>query len=776
MDALPRVSCGLGLLLAGSFVASAQLPQLVLNHVFPAGAAAGATNEVTVNAADFEEPGPLVFSHPRILGTLKPGAPGVYRVVVPADVPSGLVEVRVTGRFGVSNPRGFLVEGAPAPVQPSTNSSPASAATLLRGAAVWGRIPAATRAVFALSSSKGERVLVRVQTAEIDSRLVPDLALFDPAGREVARTRRSGLIDFTATTAGVHRLELADAQFRGGDDFFYRIERLNGPHVDFALPVGLGAGGKSQVTLFGRQLPGAKPSGIAGFDGTPLESVVLDVQAPAFSDAISDEAAGWLPKASSFTAPLWTWTWRTTNGPANPVLFALGTSSSMLSALGTQGVPAINFVQPPVDFSGLFPRVGEVSGVQFDAKKGDVFWMEIVGDRLGQIVDPMVLVQRERTTRDAAGRVQYADVVELGELDANPGGNELPMGSRDAAGRFEAPEDGRYRVLVRDLFNPSPAAPRRAFRLTVRRASPDFRLVAWAQPPPRANGEDRKVHITTPVLRRGGTLPVKVAIARMDGFDGPLEVVADGLPPGVTAAPGRIAGGATTGTVLLTAAETVAGGSFGIRLVGHATVGTNHLERTARSGVARWPVADFNQDPSSYRLSQVFRVGVAPEPEPVVVAAAEERVFEVKAGAKLSVPLRVARRYEFPAAFNMKAAGHPVLEKAKEFSIAEKATNAVFELNLAETALPEGEHVVWVQGQVAGKYRNQAEAIALADTELKSAEAALKSASAEAKAAIEERKKQAEAARKAAEERAKPRDVTLGVWSAPIRVKVVPAK
>lgn len=776
MDVLPRFACRLGLLLAGGVVACAQLPQLVLNHVFPAGAAAGATNEVTVHAADFEEPGPLVFSHPRILGTPKPGAPGVYQVVVPAEVPSGLVEVRATGRFGVSNPRGFLVESAPAAVQAPTNSSAASAAPLTRGAAVWGRIPAATRALFALPSTQGERVVVRVQTTEIDSRLVPDLAVFDPAGREVARTRRSGLIDFTAASAGGHRLELADGQFRGGDEFLYRIERLNGPHIDFAMPVGLPAGADPQVTLFGRQLPGGKPAGIVGFDGTPLESVVVKVAAPAVSDAIPDEAAGWVPKASSFTAPLWAWTWRTTNGPANPVLFALGTSPSMLSALGTQGVPAIANVQPPVDFNGLFPRVGEQSGVQFEAKKGDVFWIEVVGDRLGPVVDPMVLVQRERSTRDAAGRVQYADVVELGELDANPGGNELPMGSRDAAGRFEAPEDGRYRVLVRDLFNPSPAAPRRAFRLTIRRPSPDLRLVAWAQPPPRANGEDRKVHITTPVLRRGGTLPVKVAIVRVDGFDGPVDVVADGLPPGVTAAPGRIAGGATTGTVLLTASETVPGGSFGIRLVGHAQVGTNHLEQTARTGVARWPVADFNQEPSSHRLAQVFRVGVAPEPEPVVVRPAEERVFEVKAGTKLSVPLRVARHYEFPAAFNMKAAGHPALEKAKEFGIAEKATNAVFELNLGETALPEGEHVLWVQGQVAGKYRNQPEAVALADTELKSAEAALKSATAEAKAALEERKKKAEAARKAAEERAKPRDVTLGVWSAPIRVKVVPAK
>ena len=51
MDVLPRFACRLGLLLAGGVVACAQLPQLVLNHVFPAGTAVGATNEVTVNAA-----------------------------------------------------------------------------------------------------------------------------------------------------------------------------------------------------------------------------------------------------------------------------------------------------------------------------------------------------------------------------------------------------------------------------------------------------------------------------------------------------------------------------------------------------------------------------------------------------------------------------------------------------------------------------------------------------------------------------------------------------
>ena len=41
---------------------------------------------------------------------------------------------------------------------------------------------------------------------------------------------------------------------------------------------------------------------------------------------------------------------------------------------------------------------------------------------------------------------------------------------------------------------------------------------------------------------------------------------------------------------------------------------------------------------------------------------------------------------------------------------------------------------------------------------------------------VKELQRAEEARRKAAEERAKPRDATMGVWSAPIRVKVLPAK
>jgi hypothetical protein len=132
---------------------------------------------------------------------------------VPPGVPSGIVDVRVTGRFGVSNPRSFLVETVGARVQPATNVTPATAAPLDRGGAAWSRLSAANRSVFRLEARKDERIRVRVQAAELDSRLVPDVTAFDAQGREIARSRRIGFIDFRASTDGACRVEVNDLQY-----------------------------------------------------------------------------------------------------------------------------------------------------------------------------------------------------------------------------------------------------------------------------------------------------------------------------------------------------------------------------------------------------------------------------------------------------------------------------------------------------------------------------------------------------------------------------------
>jgi hypothetical protein len=141
-------------------------------------------------------------------------------------------------------------------------------------------------------------------------------------------------------------------------------------------------------------------------------------------------------------------------------------------------------------------------------------------------------------------------------------------------------------------------------------------------------------------------------------------------------------------------------------------------------------------------------------------------------GATWKLPLQIERRGEFHGAFKLKAVGHAALDKAQEISIPEKATNLVAELSLGEARLSTGTHTLWLQGSLTGKYRQAPEALVAAEAELKAAEQALSAAKPEGKAAAETRKTEAEARRKAAEEKAKPRDLTLAIWSETFQVTV----
>ena len=83
------------------------------------------------------------------------------------------------------------------------------------------------------------------------------------------------------------------------------------------------------------------------------------------------------------------------------------------------------------------------------------------------------------------------DVQELAASETNVGG-AFKTNSRDASFKFEAKEAGTYRALIRDLFNTSSDNPALVYRLSIRPARPDFRLVAISAEQQRfdAHGSD----------------------------------------------------------------------------------------------------------------------------------------------------------------------------------------------------------------------------------------------------------------------------------------------
>jgi len=92
-----------------------QLPVARLTQLFPAGGQAGTQVEVTATGADLDEPLRLQFSHAGILATNAnaTNAGGRFIVVIASNVPPGTYEARFVGKFGMSNPRAFLVGTLP---------------------------------------------------------------------------------------------------------------------------------------------------------------------------------------------------------------------------------------------------------------------------------------------------------------------------------------------------------------------------------------------------------------------------------------------------------------------------------------------------------------------------------------------------------------------------------------------------------------------------------------------------------------------------------------
>jgi hypothetical protein len=111
-----------------------------------------------------------------------------------------------------------------------------------------------------------------------------------------------------------------------------------------------------------------------------------------------------------------------------------------------------------------------------------------------------------------------------------------PGYGRDSVVHFTAPADGEYVARIRD--NEGLGGENYAYRLTVRRPRPDFRL---------------SVNPRNPNVPAGGAIPLAVTAFRMDGFDGPIEVALEGLPAGLHATSGVIAEGQASTTIVLSA-------------------------------------------------------------------------------------------------------------------------------------------------------------------------------------------------------------------------------
>jgi hypothetical protein len=745
----------------------AQLPMPVLNTVYPAGGKLGTEFEVTVSGVDLDDGDKLLFSHAGITSQPKIAAPtefqpvaskspNQYVVKVAADVPPGTYEVRHIGRYGTSNPRPFAVGSLSEVLKPGGNNSREAAFAVSVGSVVNGRADANNRDFYSLELKAGQRVLLDCAAQRIDSRLNGTLMVEGPDRRELGRSLDAeGLdpvLDFTAPTDGLYVISLYDFVYGGGPEHYYRLSITSAPQIDFVFPPAGLVGTNAAYTVYGRNLPGGQPAEGLSVNGQPLQKLGVNIAIPA------DEPSNTLAAVVGTAAP---WTVMT-----DSVKFELpspqGNSNSV--AIGIARFPVIVEQEPngeatcqkitvPCEYMGQFYPQRDRDWVEFEAKKGDIYWLDILAHRLGRSSDPSLIVQR--LTKDAQGQTQ---VVEIAQVDDAPDrnariGTTFDTSSDDPSYKLVVPEDGTYRVGVSDNFGDSRKDPRFVYRLIIRKPEPDFRVAVYPDAP-RLQPDQNQQPMDTLVLRKGGATMLRVVADRRDDCQDDITITVEGLPAGVTSTGAVLGGNITSGSLAIAASDGAAAWTGPIRVVAKATINGQEKTRVARTGTLVWSTTNRQQFPAAYRATRDLVLSVGDkEMELASLAVGDGNLIETALGGKIELPVRITRRGELKEPLKLVQVGLPNELRPKDLALNNDQAEGKLELEINNPNIKTGTYTFCIRGDSKINYARNPESVTAAEAEQKQLEAAIN--------ALLEKQKQATVARDAANKAAQDTKVAV---------------
>lgn len=689
------------------------LPSPRLLTTMPMGGQVGTQVEVTISGQHLEDIEELLFSTSKIRAVPKldengRAVPNHFTVNIAADCPLGIHEARVMSRLGISTARVFTVGSTVEAVQTQSSTTVATAMELDLNSICNATLPARGVNHYKFVAQKGQRILVDCAAKGIDSKVNPVLVVADSEGRDLIVERRGGAIDFTADKDATYVIKVHDLTFNGGAEYFYRLSLQN------------------------------------------VAEDALMVRQPS-TRAVS--SFSWPPQG-------------------------LAANAGQQESEPNNQLEQAQKISLPCDIAGSFFPAADVDSYEFTAKKGEEWWIEVASERLGRPTDPSVVVQRIVTE---GSETKLVDVVELSDI-ASPikrssngysyDGPPYNSGSTDVLGKVTIPEDGRYRMQVLDLFGGTRNDPRNVYRLIARQAQPDFAVVSWALHMNLRNG-DRNALSKPIALRGGSTMALEVVVVRRDGFAGEIQLEMDGLPEGVTATGMPIPAGQTRGIMLLTASENAPRGLTFTRFNGRAVIGGQEVIRPCHMASMAWPVPNAWSEIPAPRLLVNIPVSVGgSEFAALTIAAKEDKVWEVQAGGKLTIPLTHTRRGEFSGPTLGLSTFGVTFARTPKFEVSLNAEQSEVTLNLATLKPAPGDYKIAFYGSAVAKYQYNPTAVLTADLALKKAQMAAKTAAPEEKAAADAAVAAATKRLADVKRQAQPRDIVDIYVSNPITIRV----
>jgi hypothetical protein len=586
------------------------------NPPSPRGGLRGTKVKVTLTGIGVGRATAVLLPEPGVSATILPAKkPEPNRLdvelTIAPDARVGLRAIGVATPLGIPAFQNFAVVAEPEAAEQEPNDRPgqtgehptALPATLLGTIDRPGDVDR-----FRFEARAGQELVFQVVASSMGSKLRPVLTLYDSAGSVVAQAAAGAsgagggmepVLASTARTGGPLTLEVADADLGGSGAHFYRITAGTIPFVRSVFPMGVERGTTARIEVDGWNLGGVREvalpvastiepgtiigvpvvlSGGKGRQPTATRNVVVAEGRQVVERETNDATAQAqdLPIPGGVSARIGQdgdvdfYRFQAKKGEtviAEVFGRRLGSAvDSIIEILDARGQPVPRAVLRPVDQTEVAfrdhpsttPQIRlthwdslavndylwfgrELVRIQALPRNPDddcVFWGQS-GQRIGWL----------ETTPEhhPLGQVMY-------KVEIHPPGTTFPPGGvptttltyrnddggpsfgKDSRVTFRAPADGEYLVRVDDVRGQG--GEDYGYHLVLRRPRPSFQVFLGTE---------------NPNIPRGGTVLVDLNLMRRDGFDAPVEVVAEDLPPGIKATKAVIAGDELGGILALSA-------------------------------------------------------------------------------------------------------------------------------------------------------------------------------------------------------------------------------
>ena len=669
-------------------IPDAATPAPFLSSITPCGGKRGTSVEVSFAGTDLDDPKLLIFDHPGITATpVIPSAPAPmpgkpvppappvakFLVKIAADAPLGLHDVRIAGRWGVSQPRVFVVGDIAEVVEKEPNNDLQEAQRVELDTTINGVIGAGTDVDYLVfKGSKGKKVYAGCLAGGIDSRLSPVLELYDSRGRILASARpipdSETAVHATLPADGDYFLRLASFTYqRGGPNHFYRLNLTTTPWMEaFVPPVVSTSGG--QVTPMG-------PDG-------PLPPTSIQVPA----EIVSHETPRGFTTFSGARLRLPLMVPPGLNAGPLPAPF-VGVTSLAIVAEKEPNDTTVQAQEVVVgsDIHGTIGKRSDTDWFRVKLKKDQQVVLAALGDSIGSMADLTLSV---RLGPDGA---------DLADLDDPPAGGPVPRlltrGDDPPSHSITAPADGEYFIRIGSRLSETAWGTRHFYRLQVAAPRERFEAVALVGDLYRPTGF---------LVPKGGMGAIVIGIFREDGFAGDVSITAEGLPPHVTASPLVIPAGATSGRMVFQAQAQSPSDPSVFKLVAKGMANGRQLARPVVPVGYVWPVnANNNNIVPPARAHQAFVLSCA-DPVPFGLVAALDKPALVQ-GDKGQVKVTVKRGTPEPKyPVNIQTLDLPAnfVNNNQVVAVPPDKSEGILNITVPPTMAP-GPQVILVRGQAA---------------------------------------------------------------------------